>query len=145
MGLGDVYKRQPQRTTYSRLSDSYRTVLSLQGRLIAADNADGMQVDELNESGTIKDSAEGDISAMRSGSIPAKLPDAAGTSTAPSARDAAGGAATQPQPAAATPGVDEAVVTQIQGISGASREQCIEALKASGGNADAATAMLLGL
>ena len=104
-----------------------------------------MQVDELNESGTIKDSAEGDLSAMRSGGIPANLPEAAGTSAAPSARAAADSAAAQPQPAAATPGVDEAVVAQIQGISGASREQCIEALKVSGGNADAATAMLLGL
>lgn len=100
-----------------------------------------MQVDELNESGTIKDSVEGDLSAMRSGSIPSNLPEAAG----PSTRDAAGGAAAQPQPAPAASAVNEAVVAQIQGITSATREQCIEALKASGGNADAATAMLLGL
>lgn len=95
-------------------------------------------MDELDESGTIKDSVQGDLSAMRSGSIPAaSLPDAPG----PSPRPAAGGSAPTP----ATPGVDESVIAQIQGITSASREQCIEALKASGGNADAATAMLLGL
>jgi hypothetical protein len=89
-------------------------------------------VDELDASGVIKDSVEGDLSAMRSGSLPSQLPEAAGPSNRTPAAPAAGGP-------------DEAVIAQIQGITSATREQCIEALKASGGNADAATAILLGL
>jgi NACalpha-BTF3-like transcription factor len=100
-----------------------------------------LQVDELDASGTIKNSVQGDLGAIRSSSsLPASGEAATRSTVATPSTVAAPTASPGGEPA-----VDQEKVQQIQNLTGAAREQCIEALKASGGNADAAVSMLLGL
>lgn len=102
-----------------------------------------MQAEQLDASGSVKEAVEGDVGVLQgSGSLPAGTAAGGAGPSAAATAGPAGGAAAAPTPAT---GASNEEVAKLQSVTGMSAQECMQALEACNGNADAAAAMLLGL
>lgn len=104
-----------------------------------------MQAEQLDASGSVKEAVEGDVGVLQgSGSLPAGTAAGGAGPSAAATAGPAGGAAAAAAPTPAT-GASNEEVAKLQSVTGMSAQECMQALEACNGNADAAAAMLLGL